>query len=224
MSRIRRQLDKTPYHMKHSSKIVLCAGILSAFGLFPSTGTAAAVATYNFNTDSDTEGWEAFSNPSGLSITTSGGYLTGTATNNDPQLRKTGVSITIGANETWDTLVFRVREFDDFAGKYIGSEGAPAFSASGLAVQLNGATPTNLTFTAVASGDNFYTVTADISGLAGTEITSLRVDPIGGALSSGSETTGNTFEVDFIQLNAVPEPGAAILGSLGMLALLRRRR
>lgn len=206
--------------MKHRFGIPLFAAILSAFALDPSSGSAAIIASYDFSTASNTEGWTPNNNITGL--TTSGGFLIGTASGNDPQLLK-GASITIGSSQSWDTVVFRVREFDDVSGKYIGSAGAPTFNTVGLVVQLN-ATVFSTGFTAVASGDGFYTVTADISAFAATTITNLRVDPIGGALSnSGAETSANSFEVDFIHINAVPEPGAALLGGLGMLALLRRR-
>lgn len=41
------------------------------------------------------------------------------------------------------------------------------------------------------------------------------VSPIGGELSNGGT---------YVTLTVVPEPGAALLGSLGLLAMLRRRR
>lgn len=82
-------------------------------------------------------------------------------------------------------------------------------------------------FQGVDSGDNFFTITVDISGFAATTITQLRLDPIGGAsANSNSETNGNLFEVDFVQLNAVPEPGAFALisGFLGLFFVVARRR
>ena len=72
---------------------------------------------------------------------------------------------------------------------------------------------------AVASGDGFFTYTADISGFTANDIRYIRLDPIG-----GSDATDNQFEIDFIQINAIPESSAMLLGSLGMLVLLRRRR
>lgn len=207
--------------MSHHSRSLLCSGLLSAVALIPSIGTAAVIASYDFNTGSDTEGWTSLAV---TGLTTSAGFITGTASGNDPQLLKNAGSLTVGAGQTWDTVVFRVREFDDASGKYIGSEGAPTFNTTGLIVQVN-TTIISSGFTVIASGDNFHTITTDISGLAAAEITNIRVDPIGGAFSnSGAETNGNTFEVDFIRINAVPEPASALLGGLGMLMLLRRRR
>ncbi len=195
------------------------AVILSAFALVSSSCIAAVIVSYDFN--SDTQGWAANS-VNGFAA--SGGYLIGTASSNDPQLLKTPANITISASQTWSTVVFRVRELDDLSGKYIGSAGAPAFSPVGMVVQFN-STALSSGFTVVSSGDDFHTITCDISSIVDKTIANFRLDPIGGALSnSGSETTGNSFEVDFIQVNAVPEPGIALLGSLGMLVLLRRRR
>ena len=43
----------------------------------------------------------------------------------------------------------------------------------------------------------------------------------GSALNSG---VGSGYDIDNVSLVAVPEPSAALLGGLGLLALLRRRR
>ena len=139
------------------------------------------------------------------------------------------MSLVRGAAETWSTIVFRVRETQDEDP----TGAVSTFDPLGLIVQVNyvGAdsfvteTINDLAkFTAVASGDGFFTVTADISAIAADTIVDLRLDPIGGAgVATNSQTSGNSFEVDFIQINAIPEPSAALLGSLGMLALLRRR-
>lgn len=209
--------------MQLPSKTLVLPGILSILTLLATGASASVIAAYDFNTASDTEGWTATSTSG---FTAVGGSLVGTATGNDPQLLNNPVSITVGVGGTWDTVVFRVRELDSASGFYIGSAGAPAFNTVGLVIQVNSLV-ISTGFTSVASGDDFYTVTTNISSLAATTITNIRVDPVGGALSnSGSETNGNSYEVDFIQINgtAVPEPSAALLGGLGMIALLRRRR
>lgn len=42
--------------------------------------------------------------------------------------------------------------------------------------------------------------------------------------SSHTSTGGNNWAIDNLTLNGVPEPGTTLLGGLGLLALLRRRR
>jgi hypothetical protein len=42
--------------------------------------------------------------------------------------------------------------------------------------------------------------------------------------SSHTSTLGNNWAIDNLTLNGIPEPRAALLGCLGLLALLRRRR
>lgn len=210
--------------MKSKSKNLLSVCILSTLTLAAPNASAAIIAEFNFTADGDTQGWAAAGGTGILGLTTAGGFLTGTPTANDPQLVNNPVTFTLTGTQTWDTVSFRVRETDSITGLFIGSAGAPAFDPTGLIVAVNTLTVSS-GFSVVASGDDFFTVTADISGLAATTITNIRVDPTGGALSnSGSETNGNFFEVDFIQVNAVPEPSTALLSCLGMLALLRRRR
>lgn len=188
---------------------------------------AATIAEWNFNTDGVAEGWTA-SNSSALTVAS--GMLTGTATTNDPQLLRSGTSISLGVGQTWDQLVFRVKETQD----EVPAGTVSTFNATGLILSFNGNTTTGSglfygtvsQFTGVDSGSGFFTVTVDISSMpTATTITSLRLDPIGGAaLNSNSETNGNTFDVDFVQITAIPEPSSALLGGLGLLALLRRRR
>jgi hypothetical protein len=199
---------------------------LVPFLLISQFTSAELVQEYTFN--SGVEGWTAAANITGL--TASGGVLTGTASSNDPQLSIGSVNLTPGGGETWSTLVFRVRENQDEAPSGFLS----TFNATGLVVIANnagGLTINNIAnFSAVDSGNNFFTVTVDISSYAATTITQLRLDPIGGAASNSvSETNGNSFEIDFVQLYdtaAVPEPGAFALisGFLGLLFVVARRR
>jgi uncharacterized protein (TIGR03382 family) len=47
------------------------------------------------------------------------------------------------------------------------------------------------------------------------------MQPISSSASTQISTVAN---IDNLTITAIPEPGAALLGGLGMLALLRRRR
>ena len=57
---------------------------------------------------------------------------------------------------------------------------------------------------------SYVTTVADIGKIVG--------------ISFGMESTNNYAYMDSASLSVIPEPGAALLGGLGMLALLRRRR
>lgn len=200
--------------------LLLCGFICQA-------ATAGVVAEFDFDT---LGGLEGFSSTNVTGLAADGDFLTGVATapSNDPQLILDPASLTRGASSTaFDTISFRVRETED------GGTVLNAFDPTGLVVALGGGTPNPLTlssgFSAADSGNGFFTVSVDISSFTASTITSLRVDPIGGASSnSNSQTAGNTFEVDFIRVTdnaiAIPEPNCLAILSLGGLGLLRRRR
>jgi MYXO-CTERM domain-containing protein len=59
---------------------------------------------------------------------------------------------------------------------------------------------------------------SDINDLDGAAAVTLRY-----TLSGATSTTGNN-RIDNLQINTVPEPAAALLGALGVIGLLRRRR
>ncbi|MFK7909034.1 MAG: PEP-CTERM sorting domain-containing protein [Akkermansiaceae bacterium] len=194
---------------------------------------AALVHAYEFNTLADTEGFSTDTlNVSGL--TADGDSLNGTATNNDPQLKINGASLSPTVGETWTMLEFRVREVRlaaHGAGEPTTADELP-FNGTGVILGTVAApAPTNFTagFSGSAlDGSGFSTVTLDISAFGSKTITNLRLDPIGGAWSnSNSETNGNSFEVDYIRFydtSVVPEPSSAALLGLGGLALILRRR
>lgn len=82
-------------------------------------------------------------------------------------------------------------------------------------------TGNDVTFTAGSGG-----VTAAQVMSAGTFTTSFTVANDGDAISLRYQdiTGGDTFGINGFEVTAVPEPSAALLGALGVLALLRRRR
>lgn len=197
--------------------------------LFPATLSAATTYTIGFGSSADapTSTTNVSTSPA---LSVSGGFLIGVASTGDPRL--TWNTATVSSTpivsklegETWSTVVFRVRETADplTPGTVVNT-----FDATGLAVVLssNNSTTSSLAIgsalhsAGTIDGDGFFTVTADISGFAANDIRYLRVDPIGAA-----DAASNRFEIDYIQINAVPEPSAVLLGTLGMLGLLRRRR
>lgn len=203
--------------------------VLLMTALSSGTASAALVQAFEFNTDGDAEGFSNLMNVTGFSV--AGGVLSGTASSNDPQLANpAGLSPTAGA--TWTTLEYRVREtiLPGPAGVFATLAN---FNATGLIVgNAPGTLGTAAAFSAVNSGDNFLTVTVDISGFGSTPFNALRIDPIGGAASnSGIETNANLFEVDFIRVYdnavAIPEPSSfAVLGvaAIGGVIGYRRRR
>lgn len=213
--------------MKKTSSLLFCSFLSMAV---PSG--AATIAEWNF--DTTTESWTGVAT-SALTVTS--GSLTGTATSNDPQLVRSSLTISLTGSQTWDQLIFRVRE-TAFAPHgtdgFTDGDTVPTFNATGLILSFNGNGTANSglfynatsQFSGVASGDGFFTVSVDLSTMpSNTTITSMRVDPIGGASSnSNSETNGNAFEVDFIQITSIPEPSSALLVGIGLVALIRRRR
>lgn len=206
--------------MKNS--ILMCLALLLAA---PALTQADIVYSWDFGTAGNTEGWTG-NNISGLTV--AGDFITGTASSNDPQLLIGGLTLDVDpVAAEWTTVTFAVRETDE-------SLAVVDFNPVGLIVQLNGGGASGLIvnsgFTSTDLGGGFFEVTADISAFGSSTITSLRVDPIGGAASnSNSETNGNFFEVDYIRvsdsLTAVPEPTSlAMLSTFGLGLLVRRRR
>ncbi|MEM6504313.1 MAG: PEP-CTERM sorting domain-containing protein [Planctomycetota bacterium] len=199
-------------------KTTLTMATLTTFGMAGLTMTTSAgvIGNYQFDTPGDTEGWSVRNNIS--SLTADGDSLNGTALSNDPQLELNAAGLT--TTTTWDTIVFRVLEVQDEDPAGVVS----TFDPLGLNVTIDG-TIFSSGFTAVDSGDDFFTVTLDISSLGSAALSNIRLDPIGGAgLSTNSQTNGNTFAIDFIQITQVPEPSALALMGLGGLVMMRRRR
>ncbi len=189
------------------SRSILHVLALAAF--LPPTLSAQNTTTIGFNTDGDAQGFIAYSSATAtFTVSVAGGLLTGTSPGGDPRLvRNSSTPIaTKPAAASWTTVKFRVREKDE------DSVTVTSWSNTSIAVVLNGNTGTSGattissgSFSAVDSGDGFFTVTADIS--AGTpaftadEIRYFRFDPIG-----GTDATGNNFEVDWVEISMTPTP------------------
>lgn len=208
--------------------IPIYAGLASIFAILTPLANGALVMGWEFNSDGNQEGW-TLAGTTGVSV--AGGFISGTASGNDPQFTQGSLSIAPGAGETWTTLTFRVRETQDAQTNAPTAAGlVTEFSNVGLIVSINGgpSSPFSSPSNGTTAGDGWFEVEYDISGFGSGTITSLRVDPIGGAQSnSNSQTDGNAYDVDYIRVSdtaVIPEPSAAILGALGSLLLLRRRR
>ncbi|MEL7498416.1 MAG: PEP-CTERM sorting domain-containing protein [Planctomycetota bacterium] len=198
--------------------------LLATLLVLPTAARADLVVSWEFSTDGNAEGWTT-NNVSSPSV--AGGFFSGTASSNDPQLNQSGLNLDPNAGESWTTIVFSVQEIDE----------TPAnvpFNPVGIVVAINGGGAGGLLvtsgFTSNDLGGGFFEVTADISAFDMGTITSLRVDPIGGAASnSNSETSGNSFNVDYIRVSdsliAVPEPTSlSLLGMIGVGLMVRRRK
>lgn len=204
-------------HAARKSAVLFASALLA-----PASLNAATTLTIGFDTPGNLEGFVGINGTSGsFALSVSGGILSATAgSSGDPRLSRNGSGplVTKLPSETWSTVVFRVRETNEL------SEVVTPFSNTGIVVAIDsdntsaGATAFSGA-TAVDVGNGFFDVTIDISGWANNDIGYFRFDPIG-----GTDAAGNLMEVDFVQINAIPEPSIALLGALGALALLRRRR
>lgn len=182
---------------------LLPASILAALLTSASQSAAAVVADYQFNTAGDTEGWVDRGIGSGSdNLVADGEVLTATSPGIDPQLKYDG-TLERSVDAQWDTVTFRVRETESPGGEPI------PFDPIGVIVQINNGVKNQGGITASKpddfsyekSDDGFYTVTVSIADFEDQTIDQLRIDPIGGALNnSNSDTPGNTYEIDFIQV------------------------
>lgn len=97
---------------------------------------------------------------------------------------------------------------------YLGLVAGTSYTAS-LSITRNSATEAFVSTTI-----NGFTQSATTTATAGT----LSFDSVTILGGSAITPTGNTFVVDNVNVTVIPEPTAALLGGLGALSLLRRRR
>ncbi|MEN1678989.1 MAG: dockerin type I domain-containing protein [Planctomycetota bacterium] len=169
------------------------AGLAVAMGVaLQGNATAQVVAEFNFDTPGDTEGWTGVNTDS---LTVASGSLTGTAATTDPQLLYEDQAVIGDGSFRFSAVEFRVRE----------TPLVTEFDPIGIVVTLSGTDSTAQTlfvgntapelFSAVSSGDDFLTVTVDVSSYVGDAIDFIRLDPIGGPDSNGA-----SLEVDSIRI------------------------
>ncbi len=211
---------------------------------------AATTVTHDFNSVGINHGWGGIqmltpgqrTGIDGFSGVFGANDITAT-TPSDPQLNyntaNTGATkIELGVGEKWSTFTFRFRQLTGNPGD--GGTVSQTFDLSGTLIFFNGTTA-NLGSGNIGSGDvagtgtylgdtygrtltaeadNWQVFTIDLTNaptLNSQNIDSFRFDPV------GNDNTKN-FEIDYAVFTAVPEPATALLGGIGLLALLRRRR
>lgn len=136
---------------------------------------------YDFNTDSDVEGW-AGNNIENL--TANGGSLTATATMNDPQININGLNLAGGA---YTQVAVRLRSSHTGAIQLFWSR----VGGSGFTVDRSVAA--NYT-----TANEFQTVVFELTGVSEWDdetITGFRLDPLNGTVA------GIDFEIDYIEIS-----------------------
>lgn len=204
-----------------------------AYVIGAASSSAAIAFAFEFN-GSTAEGWTHNTPGTGGSQngapTASGGILTGvpgaSPTADIRVLYNPDLALDTMQFTSWQTIEVRFRELDSIGNPvaktaadsslYLGISDT-ASGANFAAISINGAgfveeTPADPAF--------WYTASLDISGAGTSDIGQIRFDPIANLQG------GKNYQIDYVRVNAVavPEPSAAVLGLLGALGLLRRRR
>lgn len=142
--------------------------------------------------------------PAGQSLALQGGPTGGTVSNN-------GGTMVLGLNLT---------DLDNPVLTIATQRTGTGFNSNQVAYSTDGTNYTNFE-AAYLPASTFGLQSFDFSAVNGLDGDSSVFIKI--TFSGATGITGNN-RIDNIQVNAIPEPAAALLGSLGLLSLLRRRR
>jgi len=153
-----------------------------------------------------------------------------------------GFAVRDGSNNNLFSINFeRVPMDTDFQVTYTVGGGSPTAAMDTLAqnvfIDINGLYSLDVTITpnganpefmAILTGTNTVTFEGDLTGLGGEDIASFGAEWVTDSNpdADGDLTFGDRAQdyLIFDNVSAVPEPKVALLGALGFLALLRRRR
>lgn len=217
--------------------LILAAASLAAIFFAPSAD-ATLVAYWNFNgltasTNNGTsysptsgtaglvlEGWTT----TGSSGITSFGGTTVNALNSDPSGQSLslqgGTSSGTPNNGATLTISFSMVSLTDPVLSFATQGTGTGFGSNQISYSTNGTDFTNFgsAYTPASSYAAQVFDFSSIDALDGATTAYIRI-----TFSGASGSSGNN-RIDNIQINAVPEPAAALLGSLGLIGLLRRRR
>jgi hypothetical protein len=96
-------------------------------------------------------------------------------------------------------------------------------TASGAAYASMDTSPFNATISITRTAPSDYGIVANLNGSIRTASSNTGWDNYN-AVFIRNGSISNDFLIDNVVVSIIPEPGSALLGGLGMLALLRRRR
>jgi hypothetical protein len=229
--------------MKKKTILLLC---LAVFAIQTENSAAAVVAYWNFNgLTTSTNNGTSYSTTSGAGSMTVGvaasdqagnnrgiNSFAGTTTNNlNSDVAGQALTIQGGASESTTpvqnngaTIIIQVdlTSLSNPILSFAAQRSNTGFNSNQVAYSVDGTSYTDFgsPFNPGTSfGSTVYSFDfSSVNALDGDSSVYFKI-----TLNGATSNSGN-MRIDNVQINAIPEPGAALLGSLGMLCLLRRRR